>query len=86
MLGACWVAQLAVVVVGFPVTGLLTTRCRFCISASHTREDLDDALEKIEGIVDKLGLRYCEHLVHGGADHRSCCGHQPTFPTNCNNA
>lgn len=33
------------VVVGFPATALLMSRCRVCISASHSREDLDYALE-----------------------------------------
>jgi serine palmitoyltransferase len=33
------------VVVGFPATALLMSRCRVCISASHSKEDLDYALE-----------------------------------------
>jgi hypothetical protein len=31
--------------VAFPVTPLLLARARFCISASHTREDLTKALD-----------------------------------------
>ena len=36
---------IAAVVVGFPATHLLTARARICISASHTRKDLDCALK-----------------------------------------
>lgn len=50
--------QLAVVVVGFPATPLLLSRTRFCISAAHTREDLDTALRKLEEVVDTVGVRY----------------------------
>ena len=36
---------IVMVVVGFPATPLLSARARICISASHTREDLDWALQ-----------------------------------------
>jgi len=32
---------ITIVVVGYPVTGLLMSRIRFCISAAHGKEDLD---------------------------------------------
>lgn len=35
--------NVAVVVVGFPATPLIESRTRFCMSASHTREQLDKA-------------------------------------------
>ena len=41
----CLARGLAVVSVGFPATTLMGTRTRLCISSSHTREDLDWALE-----------------------------------------
>ena len=50
----------AVVVVGFPATPLLTARMRVCISASHTREDLDFALEMFDDLVDECALRYAD--------------------------
>lgn len=50
---------IAVVVVGFPATPLLTARMRVCISASHTREDLDFALEAFEELADICDLKYC---------------------------
>jgi hypothetical protein len=37
-------------VVGFPATPLLLSRARFCLSAAHTREDLDFALEQIQKV------------------------------------
>jgi 7-keto-8-aminopelargonate synthetase-like enzyme len=49
---------LAVVVVGFPATGIIESRVRFCISAAHTRQDLDNALEQISEIGDIMRLKY----------------------------
>jgi len=49
---------LAVVVVGFPATPLLETRIRFCISASHTRKDLEWAVQQISELGDQLLLKY----------------------------
>ena len=40
-----WERGVALVVVGFPATPLMTARARICISAAHTRADLDYALE-----------------------------------------
>lgn len=42
---------LAVVVVGYPATPVLTSRVRLCLSASHSRKDIDKAL----GIINHLG-------------------------------
>ncbi|CAN0410081.1 unnamed protein product, partial [Ascophyllum nodosum] len=47
-----------VVVVGFPATSLVKNRTRICISAGHTREDLEYAIETLEEVVDKCFLRY----------------------------
>ena len=49
---------MAVVVVGFPATSISTARVRFCISASHTTEDLDDALKKIAEIGEVMQLKF----------------------------
>jgi len=54
----CFKRGLAVVVVGFPAVPILTSRARFCISAGHTREQLDRALMEIEEVADLLKLRY----------------------------
>lgn len=50
----CLARRLAMVVVGFPATSLLLTRARVCISAAHTRADLDYALSVI-------WVRGCSH-------------------------
>ncbi len=41
----------AVVVVGFPATPLLTARMRVCVSAAHSKADLDYALEVFEDVL-----------------------------------
>jgi serine palmitoyltransferase len=41
------------VVVGFPATSLLGSRARFCVSAGHTKEQLERALESISVIGDR---------------------------------
>mmetsp|Transcript_10619 Transcript_10619/g.19230 ORF Transcript_10619/g.19230 Transcript_10619/m.19230 type:complete len:597 (+) Transcript_10619:113-1903(+) len=56
----CFKRGLAVVVVGFPAVPILMSRARFCVSAGHTREDLDDALVKIEEVADLCCLRYAK--------------------------
>ena len=57
----CLERNIAVVVVGFPATPLLGTRVRFCLSASHTRADLDYALKHIADITSACLLQ-----VHAG--------------------
>ena len=57
----CLKRGLAVVVVGFPAVPLLESRARFCISAGHTREMLDRALEEIDEIADIVQIRYSNH-------------------------
>lgn len=50
--------SIATVVVGFPATPLLLARARFCISAGHTVEDLEDAVKRISAVGDRLLLKY----------------------------
>jgi len=50
----CLRRNLAVVVVGFPAVPLLAARVRFCLSAAHTKEDLEWALKEIDEIGTKL--------------------------------
>lgn len=47
----------AVVTVGFPATGLTGGRVRFCLSAAHTREMLDKALQVIDECGQMTGLK-----------------------------
>ena len=49
---------IAVVTVGFPATRLTESRVRFCLSASHTKEMLDKALQAIDEVGDLLYLKY----------------------------
>jgi len=48
----------AVVTVGFPATLLTESRVRFCISAGHTKEMLDQALQAMDEVGHLVSLRY----------------------------
>ncbi|XP_057370933.1 serine palmitoyltransferase 2-like [Daphnia carinata] len=48
----------ASVSVGFPATRITESRSRFCISASHTKEMLDKAIEAMDEVADLLRLKY----------------------------
>ncbi|XP_060573385.1 serine palmitoyltransferase 2-like [Ruditapes philippinarum] len=54
----CRSRALGAVVVGFPATPITKTRARFCLSAAHTKEDIDEALKIIEEVGDLIRLRY----------------------------
>mmetsp|Transcript_18847 Transcript_18847/g.56021 ORF Transcript_18847/g.56021 Transcript_18847/m.56021 type:complete len:504 (+) Transcript_18847:249-1760(+) len=54
----CLKRGLAVVVVGFPATTLVKSRARFCVSAGHSRADLEDALLKIKEVAALIKIRY----------------------------
>ncbi|CAG9798350.1 unnamed protein product [Chironomus riparius] len=50
--------NIAVVGAGFPATPIMEGRIRFCLSAAHSKDQLDYALSVIDEIGDKLGLKY----------------------------
>lgn len=54
----CLKRGVAVVVVGFPATSVILSRARFCISAGHTKADLDYAVKVINEIAIMLCLKY----------------------------
>ncbi len=54
--------NIAMTIVGFPATALLSARARVCISASHTRADLDWALQ----VTPQLLLTLCRRREHLG--------------------
>lgn len=54
----CLARGVAVVVVGFPATPLLLSRARICLSAAHTRADLDRALDVIADVATLLQIRF----------------------------
>lgn len=50
--------KIAAVGVGFPATPIMAGRIRFCLSAAHTKEQLDYALDTINEVSNDLGLKY----------------------------
>ncbi|KAF2252251.1 serine palmitoyltransferas-like protein 2 [Trematosphaeria pertusa] len=59
--------KISVVVVGYPATPLVSSRARFCISAAHTKEDLDRMLAACDEVGDLLQLKFSSGVA-GGAD------------------
>lgn len=55
---ACLEYNLATVGVGFPATKMTQERARFCISAGHTKEMLDEALAGVDKVGDHIHLKY----------------------------
>ncbi|XP_061109912.1 serine palmitoyltransferase 2-like isoform X2 [Conger conger] len=55
--------NIGVVVVGFPATPIIEARARFCISAAHTKEMLDVALNTISEVGDMLNAKYSRRRV-----------------------
>ncbi|TNJ28387.1 Serine palmitoyltransferase 2 [Giardia muris] len=49
---------IAAVVVGFPAVPLVTSRIRFCVSAGHTKEQLDEVIKQMEQLSRLYCLRY----------------------------
>lgn len=56
----CLKRGVGVVVVGFPATPIIESRARFCVSASHTREDIDFSIKVIDDVGTLLGLHYSQ--------------------------
>ena len=53
----CMEENIAVVVVGYPATPILTSRVRLCMSASHTTEDVMRAFEVIDRVGGEIGMK-----------------------------
>ncbi|KDQ54167.1 hypothetical protein JAAARDRAFT_136140 [Jaapia argillacea MUCL 33604] len=49
---------IVVVVVAYPATPLVTSRVRFCVSAAHTKADIDLVLKACDEIGDVLDLKH----------------------------
>ncbi|KAG8940208.1 serine palmitoyltransferase component [Tulasnella sp. 424] len=49
---------IVVVIAGYPATSLVTSRVRFCLSASHTKEDVDTLLRAIDEVGTALDLKH----------------------------
>lgn len=54
----CLEKGLAVVVVGYPATPVLLSRARFCVSASHTKDQLADAVMILKEVAQTVGVLY----------------------------
>lgn len=66
---------IVVVVVAYPATPLVTSRVRFCVSASHTKDDIDTVLQACDEIGDVLDLKHLpgerwplERITNGAAE------------------
>lgn len=57
--------KIAVVVVGYPATPLVSSRARFCVSAAHTKDDLDRFLTACDEIGDVLQLKFSSGIAGG---------------------
>ncbi|KAL2105882.1 hypothetical protein VUR80DRAFT_7611 [Thermomyces stellatus] len=57
--------KIAVVVVGYPATPLISSRARFCVSAAHNKEDMDRLLAACDEVGDILQLKYSTGLAGG---------------------
>lgn len=49
--------NIVTVVVAYPATPLVSSRVRFCLSAAHTKQDIDRVLIACDVIGDILGLK-----------------------------
>lgn len=56
--------QIAVVVVGYPATPLTSSRVRFCVSASLTKEDIDRLLYAVEDVGVDTRLKVSSEVSH----------------------
>ncbi|KAI9709584.1 MAG: serine palmitoyltransferase component [Bogoriella megaspora] len=59
--------KISVVVVGYPATPLVSSRARFCVSAAHTKDDLDRVLAACDEIGEVLQLKFSSGIA-GGAE------------------
>ncbi|BGP19452.1 serine palmitoyltransferase component [Rhodosporidiobolus nylandii] len=60
--------KIVVVVVAYPATPLVSSRVRFCISAAHTKADLDRILRATNEIGGILGLKLSPHGPRMGVE------------------
>lgn len=59
--------KISVVVVGYPATPLVSSRARFCVSAAHTKDDLDRLLAACDQIGNILQLKFASGIAGGAA-------------------
>ncbi|OKL58434.1 Serine palmitoyltransferase 2 [Talaromyces atroroseus] len=69
--------KIAVVVVTYPATPLELSRVRFCVSAAHTKEDLDRLLVACDEVGDALQIKFSSGIA-GGVHERPTPGESKT--------
>ncbi|OAX78761.1 hypothetical protein ACJ72_06928, partial [Emergomyces africanus] len=57
--------KISVVIVGYPATPLVSSRARFCVSAAHTKEDLDRLLLACDEVGNILQLKFSSGIAGG---------------------
>ncbi|KAF2718122.1 serine palmitoyl transferase subunit 2 [Polychaeton citri CBS 116435] len=57
--------KISVVVVGYPATPLISSRARLCVSASHTKDDLDRMLAACDQAGEVLQLKFSSGIAGG---------------------
>ncbi|KAK2852135.1 serine palmitoyltransferase component [Arthroderma sp. PD_2] len=57
--------KISVVIVGYPATPLVSSRARFCVSAAHTKDDLDRLLAACDEIGNVLQLKFSSGVAGG---------------------
>ncbi|KAL5008226.1 hypothetical protein ScPMuIL_013807 [Solemya velum] len=67
----CLQRGLGTVVVSYPATPILLARARFCISAMHSKEMLDKALDIIEEVADLINIKYLEKNFYKYAEYNN---------------
>ena len=60
--------KIAVVIVGYPATPLISSRARFCVSAAHNKDDMDRLLAACDEIGNVLQLKFSTGIA-GGAEN-----------------
>jgi len=59
--------KIAIVIVGYPATPLISSRARFCVSASHNKDDMDRLLAACDEVGNVLQLKFSSGVA-GGAE------------------
>ena len=57
--------KISIVIVGYPATPLVSSRARFCVSAAHTKDDLDRILTACDDIGNVLQLKFSTGVAGG---------------------
>lgn len=63
--------KMSVVIVGYPATPLVSSRARLCVSAAHTKDDLDRCLTACDEIGDLLQLKFSSGIAGGAHEPRT---------------